>query len=154
MKKNVIGQCFIGALIGLTISYTITIIISVLINSGEFYPVVPQLIKTCGNELNAVIVQTVFSMVYGAVMAGSMFIWTIDNWSILKQTVVHCIVISVTSLPIAYILYWMPHTVTGIIIYILIFFAIYFFIWITLYFSIKKQIKAINKKVNDDLISK
>ena len=43
MKKKVILRCLIGAPIGLSISFMITLIISVIINKGEYYPVVPQL---------------------------------------------------------------------------------------------------------------
>ena len=51
MKKKVILRCLIGAPIGLSISFMITLIISVIINKGEYYPVVPQLTALCGNEL-------------------------------------------------------------------------------------------------------
>ena len=65
MKKKVILRCLIGAPIGLSISFMITLIISVIINKGEYYPVVPQLTALCGNELNAVIIQAVCSLIYG-----------------------------------------------------------------------------------------
>ena len=42
MKKKVILRSLIGAPIGLSISFIITLIISVIINKGEYYPVVPQ----------------------------------------------------------------------------------------------------------------
>ena len=43
MKKKVILRSLIGAPIGLSISFIITLINSVIINKGEYYPVVPQL---------------------------------------------------------------------------------------------------------------
>ena len=110
MKKKVILRSLIGAPIGLSISFIITLIISVIINKGEYYPVVPQLTALCGNELNAVVIQTICSLIYGAAFGGTSVIWEIENWSLLKQTVIHCIVISVSMLPIAYCMYWMPHS--------------------------------------------
>ena len=64
MRKKVILRSLIGAPIGLSISFIITLIISVIINKGEYYPVVPQLTALCGNKLNAVIIQTLCSLVY------------------------------------------------------------------------------------------
>ena len=154
MKKKVILRSLIGAPIGLSISFIITLIISVIINKGEYYPVVPQLTALCGNELNAelnaVVIQTICSLIYGAAFGGASVIWEIENWSLLKQTVIHCIVISVSMLPIAYCMYWMPHSFWGIAGYIAIFFFIYFFIWFSQYFAMKKRIQEFNDKVKSD----
>ena len=154
MKKKVILRCLIGAPIGLSISFIITLIISVIINKGEYYPVVPQLTALCGNELNAVIIQTICSLIMGAAFAGASVIWEVENWSLLKQTILHFLVISVSTLPIAYCMYWIPHTFRGILIYIAIFFFIYFTIWIGRYFTMKKKIQAINDKIKSDSVNK
>ena len=150
MKKKVILRSLIGAPIGLSISFIITLIISVIINKGEYYPVVPQLTSLCDNELNAVIVQTVCSLIYGAAFGGASVIWEVESWSLLKQTALHCLVISVSSFPIAYFMYWMPHSFWGIAGYIAIFFFIYFFIWFSQYFAMKKKIQEFNDKVKTD----
>ena len=147
MKKKIIQRCLIGATIGLSISYIITVIISAIINNGKYYPTVPRIIGLCDNVINAVIVPTVCTSIYGAVFAGSSVIWEIDSWNLLKQTIVHCITISLTMFPIAYLMYWMPHNFIGIAVYIFIFLAIYFFIWFGQYFSMKKKIEAFNDKV-------
>lgn len=150
MKKKVILRSLIGAPIGLSISFIITLIISVIINKGEYYPVVPQLTALCGNELNAVVIQTICSLLYGAAFGGASVIWGIENWSLLKQTVIHCFVISVSMLPIAYCMYWIPHSFLGIASYIVIFFFIYFFIWFAQYFAMKKRIQEFNDKVKQN----
>ena len=151
MKKKIILRCLIGAPIGLSISFIITLIIPAMINKGEFYPVVPQFTIICGNELNAVIIQSLCSLLYGAAFAGASVIWEVESWSLLKQTVLHCIVISSSTPPIAYCMYWMPHNVLGIAIYIFIFFFIYFFIWFGQYFAMKKKIQAFNDKVKAEI---
>ena len=153
MKKKVILRCLIGAPIGLSISFIITLIISVIINKGEYYPVVPQLTALCGNELNAVIIQTICSLIMGAAFAGASVIWEVENWSLLKQTILHFLVISVSTLPIAYCMYWIPHTFRGIVLYASIFFFIYFFIWLAGYFAMKKKIREINEKVKADFVN-
>ena len=153
MKKKVILRSLIGAPIGLSISFIITLIISVIINKGEYYPVVPQLTALCGNELNAVVIQTICSLIYGAAFGGASVIWETDNWSLLKQTVLHFLVITISLFPIAYFMYWMPHSFLGIVGYIAIFFLIYFSIWIAQYFAMKKRIQAFNDKVKSDLVN-
>ena len=50
MKKKIILRCLIGAPIGLSISFIITLIISAMINKGEFYPVASTPIATEQNS--------------------------------------------------------------------------------------------------------
>ncbi len=157
MKKKVIKRCLFGAPIGLLISHIILLITSIFLSvatkkyEGDFLPAPWSLIELCGSELNAVIIQTICSLIFGAAFGGASVIWEIENWSFLKQTVLHLIIISVSSLPIAYCMYWIPHTIRGIVIYVSIFFIIYFFIWLVRYFAMKKKIREINEKVNADL---
>ena len=65
MKKRLALRCLVGAPLGLAISTMITILISLTVGDGNFYPVVPELIKDCGSEMNAVLLQTVCSLLYG-----------------------------------------------------------------------------------------
>ena len=71
IKKQLLIRGLIGAAVGFFICYFITIITSVIIGNGEFYPVVPQAIELFGTELNAVIAQTIISMIYGAILGGT-----------------------------------------------------------------------------------
>lgn len=137
----------IGAPIGLALSTIITIAISLTVRDGRFYAVVPELIADCGTEINAVLLQTVCSLLYGAAWAGASIIWEIDNWSILRQTITHLIICSLCTFPIAYFMRWMDHSAFGILSYFGIFFAIYFIIWMSQYMTIKKRIQQINSAV-------
>ena len=158
MKKKIILRCLLGAPIGLFICHIIMLNFSVFVNlftvkKGEYLSVSPNLTTLCGNELNAVIIQTICSLIIGAVFGGASMIWESEKWSLLKQTVLHFLVISVSTLPIAYCMYWIPHTLRGIVLYIGIFFFIYFFIWLGRYFAMKKKIQAINDKVKSDSVN-
>ena len=86
MKKELVSRIVGGLLGGIVICYLITIGISISLGDGNFYPCVPSLVKRFGNEITAVIVQTILSAVLGAGFAGSSLIWEKDDWSILKQT--------------------------------------------------------------------
>ncbi|MGX8704280.1 MAG: DUF3021 family protein, partial [bacterium] len=66
MKKKILHRCLIGAPIGLAISTLITIMISLIVGDGRYYAVVPEAVSDFGTEINAVLAQAVFSMLYGA----------------------------------------------------------------------------------------
>ena len=149
MRKKIIYRAILGALIGFSLSTMITIIISLTMNDGNYYAVVPKLIEDCGNEMNAVLFQAILSIFYGAAFGTSGLIWEIDNWSILKQTVAHFFACSIATLPIAYFCRWMSHDVLGIIRYFAIFIAIYIIIWLSQYSSMKKRINEINNKLSN-----
>lgn len=149
MKKKVILRCLVGAPIGLTISTLIAIIISIAAGDGNFYPVVPELTASCENEINAVVIQSVCSLLYGAAWGGASVIYEYPKWSMLRMTVTHLMICSVLTLPAAYVMWWMPHEVKGIVKYFAIFLAIYVVIWITQFLSMKKKIEQMNNKLNE-----
>ena len=59
MKKKMIQRGLLGFPLGIAIGFVITVIISMCIGDGSFYPVTPELIDTMKNELNAVILQNI-----------------------------------------------------------------------------------------------
>ena len=146
--KKTWQRALIGAPIGLAISTAITIIISLSKGDGHYYAVVPELTADIGSETGAVLVQALCSMLYGAAFAGASVVWDTD-WSLTKMTVVHLLICSAATFPIAYLMRWMKHTAGGVLAYFGIFLAIYAVIWISQYCRMKKQIQALNQKVND-----
>ena len=128
----------------------ITLIISACIGNGSFYPVTPELIDTMGNELNAVILQTVLCAIMGVGFAAASVIWELDSWSLAKQSGVYFMIISVVMLPIAYVTNWMKHTILGVLSYVAIFAAIFVVVWLSQYLLWKRKIKKMNALVSKD----
>lgn len=124
MKKKLIGHGLLGFPLGITIGFVITIIVSVCIGDGSFYPVTPELLNAMDNELSAVVLQTMLCGIMGSGFAMASVIWEIDSWSIAKQTGIYFAIICAVMLPIAYITGWMQHSVAGVLLYIGIFVAI------------------------------
>ena len=147
MRKEIIKRCLFGAPVGLAIGTIVTIFISLSVGDGKFYAVVPTLITDMGSEINAVVLQAVLSLVYGAAWAGASVVWDMERWSLLKMTLVHLAIASVATFPIAFFARWMPHTLVGILMYIGIFLFIYAGIWISQYSAMKKKIKEMNEKL-------
>ena len=75
MKIIQINRIVLGILREIVISYFITIGISFIIGDGYYYPCVPTLVERFGNEMIAVSIQTLLSVILGAGFAGSSFIW-------------------------------------------------------------------------------
>ena len=77
MKKKMIQRGLLGFPLGIAIGFVITVIISMCIGDGSFYPVNPELIDTMKNELNAVILQTILCGILGTGFAMASVIWEI-----------------------------------------------------------------------------
>ncbi len=150
MKKKVLLLCLLGAPIGLALSTLITIAISFSVGDGVFYPVVPELAAQCGGELNAVLLQAVCSMLYGAAWAGASAVWNREGWSLLRQTLTHLLICSAATFPIAYLMRWIPHSAAGALLYFGIFFGVYLAIWLLQYAAVKKKLRQINQRLGGD----
>lgn len=147
MKKKVIMRSFLGFPIGIAIGDLITILISLVWANGYYAPCVPELISIMGNEINAVIFQTVLCGILGTGLAASSIIWEMDNWSIVKQTGIYFSIILVIMLPIAYFAYWMEHSAAGFFIYLGIFVLIFAVIWITQFLIGRQNVRKMNEKL-------
>lgn len=149
MKKKIFTRALIGAPIGLTISTLITVIFSMIYGAGTYFAVPHDLVSACGSEINAVMLQTVFALLYGAMWGGASVIWEMEDWSLLKMTVTHLAVCSVTSFPIAYFMQWMPHNIPGALGFFGLFFVIYAVIWLSQYCVIKRQVSQMNCRLQN-----
>lgn len=150
MKKKILMRGLFGLPTGIAIGFVITLIISICIGNGSFYPVTPELIDATGNELNAVILQTVLCAIMGAGFAAASIIWELDSWSLAKQSGIYFMIISVIMLPIAYFTNWMKHTALGVLSYVAIFVAIFVVVWLSQYLLWKRKIKQMNTLVSKD----
>ncbi len=147
MKKKIVLRGILGFPIGIAIGYLITIFISLGWADGSYMPCVPELILAMGNEINAVVLQALLCGLLGAGFAASSVIWEIENWSIIKQTGIYFMIISVIMLPIAYFAYWMEHSVAGVLRYFGIFVAIFAFIWVIQFVIGKQNVKKMNENL-------
>ncbi|MDO4168967.1 MAG: DUF3021 domain-containing protein [Lachnospiraceae bacterium] len=149
MKKKIVLRSIWGFPIGIAIGYLITIFISLVWANGYYSPCVPELISAMGNEINAVILQTLLCGLLGTGFAASSIIWEIDNWSTIKQTGIYFIIISVIMLPVAYCSYWMEHSIVGVFRYFAIFILIFAFIWIIQFLTGKHNVRKMNEKLHN-----
>ena len=71
MKKTIILRSLLGAPVGLTISYLISVFTSLAMGDGNYYPIVFQVAETCGNEINAGLLQPVLALLVVAGFCGA-----------------------------------------------------------------------------------
>ncbi len=145
MKKKILLRGMLGFPLGLAMGYLITIFISLIESDGRYYPCVPELAAIMGNEIHAVLLQAVLCGILGLGFGACSVIWDIENWGIAKQTGIYFSIISVIMLPIAYILYWMEHSLKGILSYFGIFVLIFAAVWIVQYAFAKHNVRKMNE---------
>lgn len=144
MKRKILLRSIIGFPLGIAIGYIITIFISLISANGYYSPCVPELTEIMDNEINAVILQALLCGLLGTGFAASSVIWEIEHWGIVKQTGIYFIIISVIMMPIAYLTYWMEHSVTGFLSYFGIFALIFIVTWIIQFIISKHSVKKMN----------
>lgn len=147
--KKVMVRGLLGFPLGVFIGYAISIVISLVMEDGKYVPAVPSLIAQSGSEINAVMIQFALSGILGAASAAGSVVWETDRWSILKQTFIHFLILSLTMLPIAYFTHWMEHSFTGFAGYFGIFIAIYAGIWAVQYTVWKRKIEKLNHTIRE-----
>lgn len=148
MKKKILLRGILGLPIGIAIGYVITILTSLVWGQGYYSPCIPELIDMTGSEINAVLLQTALCGLLGISFGASSVIWDIENWSIIKQTGIYFLITAVVMMPVAYLLYWMEHSIKGFLGYLGIFAAIFIVIWLVLYLNGKHSVKKMNSRLN------
>lgn len=147
MKKKIIIRVISGLPIGLSIGYLISIAASFIWADGAYSPCVPELIDIAGSEINAVVLQAFLCAILGSGFGASSVIWEIEEWSLIKQTGIYFLIVSVLMMPIAYVTYWMEHSIFGFLSYFGLFALIFTVIWLIQYLRIKRNVG----KLNEDL---
>lgn len=145
IKREIITRSMIGGMGGIVIVQIILIGIALVIGNGTFYSCVPELIEEIGTETGAVIVQTILSVILGAICGGASVIWELDCWSLAKQTLVYFVLLAGAMLPVAYVTHWMEHSVKGVLVYAGIFLGIFLVIWLAKYMIWKVKIDKLNR---------
>ena len=147
--KKALLRGLAGVPIGAAISYAITIVLSLFWGGGGYASVVPALAAAMGSEISAVTLQFILSCVMGFAFAFASCIWSIETWSLTRQTVCHFLAISLGTLPIAGVLHWADNVPGGLLGYFGIFAAAYAVIWLALTASTRKMVREVNQKLRE-----
>ena len=101
MKKEALFRGLLGVPLGIALGHIISLLASLGLAGGEFSPCVPSLVQAMGSEVAAVALQTGLSGLLGAAFGAGSVVWSLDHWSLVKQTGVYFLIGSLAMLPIA-----------------------------------------------------
>ncbi len=147
MLNKIIKRTLFGFATGVFIGYTIFIIESLFIGDGNFHSVYPFLKAHTSSELTAVIIQYFVTALIGITFSTSSIIFELDNWSLLKQTIVHFIMTSIVMYFAGFACGWFPHNLASTLIWFGFFLVIYIIFWISFYLYYKRQTREINESL-------
>lgn len=148
MKRKAFSRGLLGFPLGIAIGHIISVLCALSFGDGTFQPCTPDLIALAGNEINAVVLQTLLCGVIGAGFAASSVVWEKEQWSIAKQTGFYFFINAMLMLPTAYLLNWMEHSLIGFLSYFGIFTLYFAIFWIAAYFMWKRILKKMNDKIH------
>ncbi|MFJ8530505.1 DUF3021 domain-containing protein [Bacillus sp. NPDC094106] len=98
-------------------------------------------------EVKTLLVYLVTANIVGLIFSFASFVFEKEEWSILKQTMIHFIILLGTFLPIAIWIGWVPNHLVPILICIGSFIVVYFIIWLTMTIYWKKKIEDLNNEL-------
>ena len=147
LKKTLIRSC-IGFLIGMLVGNLIAILTGTSSTNGVTFTSAQLLNMAGGNALVAMLLQSLFSGLYGAVCFAGMSLYDADRLPLAAATALHCGLIVLPFIPISYLLGWVSGIVETIIIAAMQI-VTFFIIWLIMWSIYKKQVKELNDMQKD-----
>ena len=143
MLKKTLKAAGIGFLIGVVVGNLITILTGNSDTGGVTFASSQLLDMAGGSALVAMLLQSLFSGLYGALCFAGMTLYDVDRLPLAAATALHCGIIVLPFIPISYLLGWVGGINETLIIAVLQI-AAFFMIWLILYFAYKKQVRELN----------
>ncbi|ENQ3078359.1 DUF3021 domain-containing protein [Bacillus cereus] len=98
-------------------------------------------------ETKTLLIYLVVANIIGIIFSVASFVFEREEWSLLKQTIIHFIILLGTFLPAAIWMGWIPNHVSSILICVGIFIIVYFIIWFVMTIYWKKKIESLNHQL-------
>ena len=143
MLKKTLKMAGIGFLIGIVVGNLIAILTSSSHTGGITIASQQLMSLSGGNPVIAVILQSLFSGIYGATCFAGVVFYNIERMPLAAATALHCGVIIFMYILIALLLGWVG-SIIELFIIAGIQIVVFFIIWLILYFSYKKQVRELN----------
>ena len=144
MLKKTLKAAGIGFLLGIVIGNLIAFLTGNSDTGGITFAPQKLLDMSGGNGTVAMLLQSLFSGLYGAVCFAGMSFYEIERMPLAVATALHCALIVLLFIPIALLLGWVSQIETQLIISG-IQLVCFFIIWLIMYAGFKKQVKELNE---------
>ena len=144
MLKKTLKAAGIGFLLGIVIGNLIAFLTGNSDTGGITFASAKLLDMAGGNGTVAMLLQSLFSGLYGAVCFAGMSFYEIERMPLAVATALHCALIVLLFIPIALLLGWVSQIETQLMISG-IQLVCFFIIWLIMYAGFKKQVKELNE---------
>lgn len=148
MLKKTLKMAGIGFLIGAVVGNLIAFLTGSSHTEGVTFASAQLLSLSGGTPAIAIILQSLFSGIYGAACFAGIVFYDIDRLPLAAATALHCGVIVLLYVPIAFLLGWVG-SIIEVLIVAGIQIVVFFIIWLILYFVYKKQVRELNEMQKD-----
>jgi hypothetical protein len=142
MKKCLLIRSLLGFVIGAAAVHLFTLAIGYFAY-GQWTLCAPGLIDALG-ETGAIALQTALGALFGMIALGGMCVYDIETWSLLRASLVHCLLVLVSYLIVGLILRWFSADAASILIVSGIILAVYAVIWLCMYIAWKREMRKMN----------
>ena len=146
MLKKTVKNAVVGFLIGMVTGNVIAILTGTSDTGGVTFASQKLLDISGGNGVVAMLLQTLFSGLYGAVCFAGMSLYEAERLSLAAATALHCALIVLLFIPISLLLGWVGSIVETVII-ASIQIAAFFMIWLILWKILNHQNSISNPTV-------
>lgn len=144
MLKKALKFAGIGFLIGIVVGNAIAILTGTSNTGGVSFASMKLLEMAGGNTVVAILLQSLFSGLYGAVCFAGVCFYDIERMPLALATAAHCAVIILVYIPVALLLGWVG-SILEIVVIAGIQLVAFFIIWLILYFTYRKQVRELNE---------
>lgn len=136
-----------GAGLSMLFGGVVSLLSSALNHTKEYYPAPPRFTAHFPTQLEAVAASFLLWCLIGLVFSWGNYVWQKTAWSLLKRTIVHCLICFVLSTILMVCAGWFPLNLQWMIIYTLIWFLVYTVIWSISVWRARKEVDAVNARI-------
>ncbi|MCR5651659.1 MAG: DUF3021 domain-containing protein [Lachnospiraceae bacterium] len=149
-SQKVIFLSSIGFSAGMLFGVMLTAILSTAnAGDGRLYVCAPGFLESIGNPILALFLEMTVSGLLGAFCTGLSAVYSIEEWSPLKATLIHYILSMTAYYCAAFFLRWLsPKNIRYCILWFFLVTAGYAMIWVIGYIADRKEISRLNKELN------
>ncbi|MBP5280833.1 MAG: DUF3021 domain-containing protein [Erysipelotrichaceae bacterium] len=148
MIKRTIKRALIGFIIGMAVGDIIAYFEASLSGSTTF--VSSKMIERFGSEAMAIFVQTLLSGIHGAICMAGVSFYEIEDWSLLKTSIIHYLLIICSFTTIGLFLNWVPDSLPGLLIVWACMGIVYMIIWLIMHFRYKAEVRKLNEMLEKE----
>lgn len=143
--RKILKHSLFGACMGICIGFLCALFFSLSYQTLYFMPSTSEFVNHFSSNTLATASATLLWACIGILFSVSPLLFSIAQWSITRQTIVHFVLTFVVFTPLAILAGWFPLNAFWLSSYILIFVGIYIVMWIISMRHAKKEISELNR---------